>query len=218
VTHHANQTSYRKLHVAWNKGTPRSEETKRKISESLKGENNPHFGKPLSEEHRRKISKALKGTPSWIKGKHHTPETRHKISDSLKGKKLSEDTILKIIERLKGIHTSARTEFKKGHEPWDKGKQRTREYKQKVSKAMKGQRKSEGHKEKLRVARLKQIFPTKDTSIEIAVQNELKRRNIPFKTSASAATCLSKVDTATLRMPAFSANGLYLAMTADIST
>ena len=38
-------------------GKPHNEETKRKISESLKG-------KPLSEEHKRKISEARKGVPN----------------------------------------------------------------------------------------------------------------------------------------------------------
>ncbi|NDV96935.1 hypothetical protein D0T84_18775 [Dysgonomonas sp. 521] len=36
-----------------------SEEHKKKISESLKGNKNPNFGKPLSPTHRQKISKSL---------------------------------------------------------------------------------------------------------------------------------------------------------------
>jgi hypothetical protein len=47
-----------------NKGKPKSEETKRKISESLsksiKGEGNPFWGKTHSEETRRKISETKK--------------------------------------------------------------------------------------------------------------------------------------------------------------
>ena len=46
----------------WNKGLPRDEETKRKISESHKGKT------------------------SWNKGKHFSPETCKKISESKKGK------------------------------------------------------------------------------------------------------------------------------------
>lgn len=42
------------------KGLHRSEETKRKIGEAMKGKNNPMYGKPLSEEHKRKISETRK--------------------------------------------------------------------------------------------------------------------------------------------------------------
>lgn len=38
-----------------------SEETKRKISESTKGENSVHYGKKYSEEHRKRISEGRKG-------------------------------------------------------------------------------------------------------------------------------------------------------------
>lgn len=46
---------------------PLSEEHKRKLSESLKGENNPMFGKKFSEEHKRKLSASLKAY--WQKRK-----------------------------------------------------------------------------------------------------------------------------------------------------
>ena len=67
------------------KGRPLSEETKRKISESHKGKNNPMYGKlawnkgkpgpmkgkKLSEEHKRKISEVKKGKPRpYLKGRH----------------------------------------------------------------------------------------------------------------------------------------------------
>jgi hypothetical protein len=55
-----------------------SEETRKKISESMKGENNPQYGKSLSEETRKKLSDAMKG-------KIQSKETRIKRSDSMKG-------------------------------------------------------------------------------------------------------------------------------------
>lgn len=75
------------------KGTPkvyRSEETRKKLSESLKGR---HFspktefkkGHVMSEETRKKLSQSLKGHLAWNKGKHHTKETRKKISEAGKG-------------------------------------------------------------------------------------------------------------------------------------
>lgn len=86
-----------------------SEETKRKISESVKGEKNGFYGKkhseetkkkmseshkgknrkPKSEEHKRKISSLLKGRVPWHKGKTgiYSEETKRKMSESKKGKR-----------------------------------------------------------------------------------------------------------------------------------
>lgn len=82
-------------------GKPRSEETKRKISEANKGkpgpkgrdqrgEKNPMYGKHHSEESKRKISEAIKGKTGQfgaknpMYGKHHSEETRRKLSESIK--------------------------------------------------------------------------------------------------------------------------------------
>ena len=54
-----------------------SEESKRKIGEGRKGENNPNYGKTASEETRKKMSDAHKNPPE---------ETRRKMSESGKGK------------------------------------------------------------------------------------------------------------------------------------
>ena len=64
-----------------------SEETRKKMSESRKGENHPLFGKHLSEETRKKMSEALKGKGKkcYIFGKHLSAETRKKMSESKKG-------------------------------------------------------------------------------------------------------------------------------------
>jgi len=73
------------------KGKKLSEETKRKISEKLKGKNNPNYGKKFSEEHRRKISESNKG-------KKHTEEAKIKCGIKNKGKKLTEEHKSKIIK------------------------------------------------------------------------------------------------------------------------
>lgn len=57
-----------------------SEETKRKIGDANKGENNFNYGKHLSEKTRKKISESLKGTI-------FTEERKQKISESKKGEK-----------------------------------------------------------------------------------------------------------------------------------
>ena len=44
-----------------------------------------HLGKPLSEDTCKKISESLNGKPAWNKGKHHSAEARKKMSESKKG-------------------------------------------------------------------------------------------------------------------------------------
>jgi hypothetical protein len=61
-------------------GKPLSEETKRKIRESKKGEKNPMYGKEFSEEHRKRLSDSKKG-------KTFTEEHKKKLSDGKKGDK-----------------------------------------------------------------------------------------------------------------------------------
>jgi len=98
-----------------------TEETKRKISESLKG-------RKLSEEHKRKISELHKG-------KKHSEETKKKMSESMigknKGKKHSEETKKKMSESLKGCN---------------KGKKFTKEHKRKLSLSLKNNKHCLGRK------------------------------------------------------------------------
>lgn len=58
--------------AAMNKGKTFSEEHRRRIGESVKGEKNGMYGKHLSEETKQKMSKALKGRPK-------SPATRAKM-------------------------------------------------------------------------------------------------------------------------------------------
>ena len=61
------------------KGKHHSEETRRKMSEAAKH-------RTFSEETKRKISESNKGEKNPMYGKHHYEETRRKISESLKRK------------------------------------------------------------------------------------------------------------------------------------
>ena len=78
-------------------GKSHSEESREKISKSNKGKIK---GIPKSQEHRKKISDSLKGR----KGKPHSPETRQKLSEVAKLRKrqpCSEETKKKISETKK---------------------------------------------------------------------------------------------------------------------
>ena len=75
-------------------GKHHSEETRKKMSEANKGENNPRFGKPSafkgkhhSAETRKKMSESRKGKNHPFFGKHHSEKTRRKLSKALIGNK-----------------------------------------------------------------------------------------------------------------------------------
>lgn len=75
--------------------SPMREETKNKISNSLKGELNPFYGKTHSEEQKQKWRESRKGVngPAYgrtgekhpMYNKHHTEEAKKRISEALKG-------------------------------------------------------------------------------------------------------------------------------------
>lgn len=74
----------------WNKGKKMSDEYCKTISEAHKGllcgENHPMYGKHHTEEARRKISEAQKGRESTFKGHHHSEEAKKKLSEAGKGR------------------------------------------------------------------------------------------------------------------------------------
>lgn len=79
------------------KGFKHSEETRKQISNSKLGHN-------VSDETRNKISCSLKGYDSPMKGKHLSKEAKEKIREFNLGKQHSEETKLKLSESLKGYH------------------------------------------------------------------------------------------------------------------
>jgi len=123
------------------------------------------------------MSKRMKGNKNML-GKHLSKESRKKISESNKGKKLSEETKRKIKEaRARQIITE---ETKKKISNSLKGHEVSKE----TRKNMKGHSgvyiRDEETKQKIRKARKKQVFPIRDTSIEIKIQNFLNELNINF--------------------------------------
>ena len=89
------------------RGFKHDEETKQRISESLKGENAPWYGKQRSEETKVKVGQASK--ERWsnpenhpMYGKHHTKESKEKMSKSHKGKTLTDEHKAKLSKASSG--------------------------------------------------------------------------------------------------------------------
>ncbi len=116
-----------KLSIAKN-GKKQSNVTKEKRRKSMLGKNTG----PKSEETKRKISEANKGH-TFNKGRIHSEESRNNMSKAQKGKKLSKETKIKMSEaKSKQIHTKETkikmSESKMGSKnpmfgkiPWNKG-------------------------------------------------------------------------------------------------
>ena len=137
-------------------GCVASEETRKKISEAVKGlfvgEKNPMFGKHHSEETKKKMSKSLKGKPAPNKGIPMSDEQKKKLSESKKGKMvgekhpmfgkhLSEEIKKKMSKSLKGLHSGEK------HPMF--GKHHSEESKKKMSNSHKGKQLSEEHRRKM---------------------------------------------------------------------
>jgi DNA mismatch endonuclease Vsr len=142
-------------------------------------------GKSLSEEHRQKISESLKGRIAWNKGmklKPHSEETKQKIRVSHIGMghtletraKLSQINLAKPLRYWLGKHRSEEDRL-------NMSKVRLGRYG-----GMKcywyGKKRSLETIEKIRLKRLLQVTPKKNSSIELKLQNALTNVGISFKT------------------------------------
>lgn len=79
----------------WNKGIPCREETKLKLSLANKGRPSNRKGIKHSDETKEKISKNRKGIPAWNKGIPMSSEQKEKLRQANLGKKQSQETIEK---------------------------------------------------------------------------------------------------------------------------
>lgn len=104
-------------------------------------------GKIYSEEARRNISLSLRGEKHPNYGKHHSEETKRKIAEGNKGKIVSEETRKKMSEINKGRTYSE--EYKQRMSEICKGRVVSEETKERISEALKGREFSEEHKAKL---------------------------------------------------------------------
>jgi len=127
--------------VGFWKGATHSEESKKKMSVS-------HRGQAISEEHKEALRK-------FHTGKIVSAETKQKLSEINSGKKLDETTKRKISDANTGKKRSAefcenQSNRQKGKVFWPKGKLRSEETKKKMSAAQKGRIVTEEAKEKLK--------------------------------------------------------------------
>lgn len=176
------------------------EETKRKIG--IASRRNWQ-----NSEYRNKIINNIRINPNYgMKGKHHSDATKEKIrlkklinpQRYWKGKILSDATRKKLSESHKGKHHSDEQKQKIGNS--HKGKYRSSETKNKISESTKkyyechperktigenhpmfGMHHTDEAKKKIKEKRLHQVFPFKDTSIEISLQNALTKNGISFE-------------------------------------
>ena len=137
-------------------GVKQSEETKQKMSEKMKGENNPMFGKNAFENKtKEEMEITRKKMSESHKGKRHSEESKQKMSESSKGKnkgrKHSKEHNKKISNSMKGKNAGKKgiyhhseeskqkmSESHKGQIPWNKGKKNSEEHNRKIGEAMKG--------------------------------------------------------------------------------
>jgi DNA mismatch endonuclease (patch repair protein) len=116
---------------------------------------------PMSEEHKRKVSESKKGKLPWNTGRHRSKEDCLKVSEGMKRR----------------YAMGFQSPFHKGHTIRNTGRTR---FKLGQLSTWRGRHFTEESKRKIRLARLKQVFPQKDTKIEVLMQTEFTRRGIKF--------------------------------------
>jgi|21_taG_2_1085346.scaffolds.fasta_scaffold22497_2 hypothetical protein len=169
TTPQENSKHYRDNNYDSEKHKKKMKEVGKKIAESgsLKGNNNPRFGRKFSDEMRENQRQNTLGEKNPMHGKERTEKDRESIGDSLKeyyknnpakkgkdsptyGTKHSDETKKKI--------SKARKKFIKDNPDWvppQRGKPISEEQKQKQSKAMSGVLKTEEHRKKITEGLLK---------------------------------------------------------------
>jgi len=157
----------RKGMPAWNKGiSPTREQIEKQRASIIKLTSNPEYRKQMSENFKK----------AWA-----NPELRKKQSEAIKKYFSNPEARKKLAEALKG-NIPWNFGKKTGIPAWNRGipppKEQIEKQRETIIKTFLA---NPEIIEKIREARLKQIFPVKDTAIEIFMQKELEKRKIKFK-------------------------------------
>jgi len=148
--------------IPWNKGVPWSDEVKNKMRLAKLGKPQPlqvqkmaeaNRGKKRSDETKRKLSLANSGQVPWNKGRTGVYSDEH-------------------LAFLSGLH--------KGNK-YNVGRVVSEETRNKIAESLVGHRVSKETRGRIRSKRLLQVFPVKDTVIEVAMQDELDRRGVIYE-------------------------------------
>ena len=161
----------------------------RKLSEAHKGLPSPNKGKHASVETLKKLHDSHLGQVTWMKGKTHSEKSKLLIGLKSKGNKHRLGKYPSITSLIK------MSESHMGHIPYNKGKPASEMEAQRLRTLNIGRRHTEEHNsvmreiwntpEKIlyaRERRAKQVFPLKDTKIEVKIQDYLNQLNISFNT------------------------------------
>lgn len=149
----------------------RTNESKRKMVNTRRatdGYTSGMKGKHHSDESKEKTSNSMKGKNTWSKGKHLSDEHKKKLGLAAVGKKHSKEWCKKISQSLLGKPSPL------------KGRLLSDEHKRKLKGLKKGISLSAKTKERIRLARLNQIIPLRDTKIERMLQEELSSRDYAY--------------------------------------
>lgn len=154
-------------------GKHHSEETRRKLSESHKGQG---LGKPLPKETREKISRAKSGKNHHFYGKYLSDEHKRKLSESLNGEK----------NPRYGIRASEETrrkqsEAKRGEKHPNYGKHLSEETREKIRAANTGKHPTEETRRKLVESHLG-ITPSEETKIKMRNSSPNRKRTMCIET------------------------------------
>jgi len=162
-----------------------SEESRKRMSRAHIGKEGSFKGHKHTEESKRKMSISLKGLVK------HTEEFKAAMSKRLTGVPLSEERKKRMSERMKGTTRSEETRKKmsaslKGRKVWNKGIPLSSETKQKMSLALTGRKHSEETRKKMSETHLRMGFKhTEESKLKMSMALTGKKRSKETKQKMS---------------------------------